>query len=365
MEESKFKYESVMQYVQRFIDENGSGKSDKLPTEEQIARTLNLSRATVQRALKKLEQEGMIYRIQGSGTFIRSPSDSKGGSQMIPMVLCHHFNQLHGFDIIRGAQNYLMNHACHLSPYFMTSPHIQEYETIIDSLVDSGLRSIMVMVPDTSYDKEYYFRLIRQGIHIVFLDVPPCYEKRVNLVTSNHEQGGWLATEHLIELGHTRIGMLCPHFLNVPYLATLSHRVRGYVSAMQQHGLPLEKSLMRFCQDEDCIPAVTREIMSLPDPPTALFVLNDRAAQEAISELRRMGLRVPEDVSVVGFDNLDVPSRPTTIRQDFYRIGYHSAQMALDLLHEQRPILKNLYLPVELLARDTTAAPPQRILSVV
>ena len=354
-ENSKFKYQSVMDYIQQLIDNNAYGKDTKLPTEEQIAKELGLSRATIQRALKRLKDEGVIYRIQGSGTFASPPRATAKSNIMIPLILPNQFNEMHGFDIIRGAQTYLNSHSCHLSPYCLNSAGEKEYQDTINQLVDSGARCIMIMVPDMKYNKNLFFNLSRTNVHFVFLDTLPGYMQHVNFISSDHEMGGFLAAEHLIGLGHQKIALVSPHSVNVSYLANLSLRIRGFIFALQQNNLPIRRDYFCFCAGEDQVAEAAKKLIALPDPPTAIFALNDIAANVAIQSIEAEGLKIPDDLSVIGFDDLSLRNPITTVRQDFYAIGYYSAQTALELLSEENHPIQNLFLPVNVVPRYSTA----------
>lgn len=358
-ENSKFKYQSVMDYIQKLIDNNSYGKDTKLPTEEQIAKELGLSRATTQRALKKLKDEGIIYRVQGSGTFASSPQDATKSNIMIPLILPNQFNEIHGFDVIRGAQTYLNAHSCHLSPFCLNSVGEKEYQDTINQLVESGTRCIMIMVPDMKYDKNLFFNLSRPNVHFVFLDTLPSYMQHVNFISSDHEMGGFLAAEHLIKLGHQKIALISPHCVNVAYLSNLSLRIRGFIFALQQNHIPICRDYFCFCadteQDEAQVAGAAKRLIALPDPPTAIFALNDVAANVVIQTVEAEGLKVPDDLSVIGFDDLPLRHPITTVRQDFYAIGYYSAQTALELLSEENHPIQNLFLPVNVIPRYSTA----------
>ena len=354
-ENSKFKYQSVMDYIQQLIDNNAYGKDTKLPTEEQIAKELGLSRATIQRALKRLKDEGVIYRIQGSGTFASPPRATAKSNIMIPLILPNQFNEMHGFDIIRGAQTYLNAHSCHLSPYCLNSAGEKEYQDTINQLVDSGARCIMIMVPDMKYNKNLFFNLSRTNVHFVFLDTLPGYMQHVNFISSDHEMGGFLAAEHHIGLGHQKIALVSPHSVNVSYLANLSLRIRGFIFALQQNNLPIRRDYFCFCAGEDQVAEAAKKLIALPDPPTAIFALNDIAANVAIQSIEAEGLKIPDNLSVIGFDDLSLRNPITTVRQDFYAIGYYSAQTALELLSEENHPIQNLFLPVNVVPRYSTA----------
>lgn len=143
------------------------------------------------------------------------------------------------------------------------------------------------------------------------------------------ELGGYLATRHLLDLGHRRIGLIA----GPSYASSAVGRQAGYTRALREAGIPIEPNLVwesgfSIEAGEEAGPA----LMSVEPPPTALFAVNDNAAVGALFALRRLGYVVPEDVSLVGYNDIPIVSRLpvplTTVRVPFDQI----ASSALDLL---------------------------------
>lgn len=141
--------------------------------------------------------------------------------------------------------------------------------------------------------------------------------------------GGYLATRHLIDLGHRRIGVIA----GPSYASSARQRVEGYRQAMDEAGLPIDPDWVRASSFGIAAGAqIGAELMALPDRPTAIFAVNDNTAIGALSAISRLGLSVPEDVSLVGYNDIPIvsllPIPLTTVRVPFDQI----AQSALDLL---------------------------------
>lgn len=173
-------------------------------------------------------------------------------------------------------------------------------------------------------------------------------------VDSDNVAGARVATEHLIGLGHRRIGFLGGR----PDLESARLREQGYREALGAAGIPVDPDLLRvggYRPDLADLPA--HELLSLPDRPTAVFAANDLSAIRTMEVAREFGLRVPDDVSVVGFDNvpesaLTVPPL-TTVSQPIHRMGAEALRMVVDLV-EGRPRDAHLRLPTSLVVRGTT-----------
>lgn len=168
------------------------------------------------------------------------------------------------------------------------------------------------------------------------------------------------ATCHLIALGHRRIAYLGDRF---GYQSD-TERFAGYRQALAEADLPFEPELVVHGNGKpDGAPPATARLLELADPPTAVFCYNDMTALGALRYLRSRGLRVPEDLSLVGFDDLflaeyvDPPL--TTMRQPMWEMGRAAARMLFDLL-EGKATVENLEMPAELIVRQSTAAPRGR-----
>lgn len=168
------------------------------------------------------------------------------------------------------------------------------------------------------------------------------------------------ATRHLIALGHRRIAYLGDRF---GYQSD-TERFAGYRQALAEADLPFEPELIAHGngKPDGAAPAMAR-LLALADPPTAVFCYNDMTALGALRHLRRCGLRVPEDLSLVGFDDLflaeymDPPL--TTMRQPMWEMGRAAARMLLDLISGKATV-ENIQMPAELVVRASTAAPGER-----
>jgi LacI family transcriptional regulator len=176
-------------------------------------------------------------------------------------------------------------------------------------------------------------------------------------VDSDNLGGARAVTEHLVQLGHRRIGFLGGR----PDLESARLREKGYREALEDAGIPVDPGLMRvggYRPDTTDSPA--HELLTLPDRPTAIFAANDLSAIRTMEVARELGLRVPDDVSVVGFDNVpesaltDPPL--TTVSQPIHQMGAEALRMVVDLI-QGTPRDAHLRLPTSLVVRGSTARP--------
>lgn len=170
--------------------------------------------------------------------------------------------------------------------------------------------------------------------------------------------GAQKVVEHLIELGHRRIAHITE---GIRYHAK-SKRLSGYRAALEKHNITMDETLI-IPGDGNIsggIRAVPR-LLALPEPPTAIFCFNDMTAIGAINALRQRGYEVPYDLSVAGYDDLEMAAyydpALTTVRQPTYRIGKNTFSLLLNLINGKRQTDPELINP-ELIIRASTAPPP-------
>lgn len=181
-----------------------------------------------------------------------------------------------------------------------------------------------------------------------------------SVVQSDHRSGAALATDYLLALGHRRIAYLT----GTPGLTVTALRLAGYEAALAQAGLLVDQSLVvsaGFLEEEGHQAA--RELLSRATDFTAVLAANDLSAIGALAALEEAGLRVPADVSVMGFDDIHLASyirpRLSTVRQHIFRLGARAAEVLIDqLVTVGSTQIVHETMEVELVVRESTAPPP-------
>ncbi len=203
------------------------------------------------------------------------------------------------------------------------------------------------------------FRLLRKhGVPVVVLD-RRAPSRGVDQVRSDSEDGAYQLTRHLLELGHTRIAMLSGR----RSISTSADRIAGYRRALAESGVPFDTRLVRdtgFSTKAGY--EMARDVLGGRPRPTAIFAANNFIAFGAIPAVRERGLVIPDDVSVVCFD--DVPAAwlvdpfLTCIEQDAYAMGRQAAELLLTRLASARPVRRrSIVWPVRLIVRRSSARP--------
>ncbi len=211
-------------------------------------------------------------------------------------------------------------------------------------------------------------RLTATGMSIVFVD---CDQPGFNRVIVDDVLGGHLATQHLIDLGHRKIAYVGDRMNSELDFIANNHRFQGYANVerfqgyqetLAEAGIPFREDYHQQA-DHGVREAVimTHRLLDLPDPPTAVVTASDTQASGVLSAARERGVRVPEDLSVVGYDDIEIAEylHLTTIRQPLFASGVEGVELLLSMLSggqsEERCIQQSL----ELVKRATTSAPGQ------
>jgi DNA-binding LacI/PurR family transcriptional regulator len=199
---------------------------------------------------------------------------------------------------------------------------------------------------------------IRRGLAVVALQVDSD-DLQVPVVRTDRAAGGYLATRHLLDLGHRRIGHLMD---DAAYARRPSERTAGYRRALAEAGVEVDPSwIVRGSTTAAGGDATMRALLEREGPlPTAVFAFNDQMAIGALHALRTCGLRVPEDMAVVGFDGIALGEfttpELTTVEQPRAEVGRRAVELVFEMLDGSTSSPAHVTLPVRLVVRESCGA---------
>lgn len=211
----------------------------------------------------------------------------------------------------------------------------------------------LVLAP-SSADRRRLLPLKRQDIPCILIDRQVGGFK-TDVVRSDGKEGARQLTEHLIGLGHRRIAMIS----GPAHISTAEERLAGYCQALQEHGIPIEESLIKqgSYKEENSFQFV-KELLSVTPPPTAIFASNNLVAVGALQALREAGLQVPEDMALVCFDDIPQASAIypflTVCAQDPYKMGCVAADLLIDRIKSNRRKTREIVLDTKLIIRKSS-----------
>lgn len=337
---------------------------DRLPSERELLAQHKVSRTTVIQAVKALVQKGLLVRQAGRGTFISHPpvnphpaASRRAVGVVIPSrgdeVLSHLFEGIgHGL------------HERELSMMSSFSKESSELEmSCLQHLAERGVGAVILFMQPTVESWENVQRFRQQDIPLVLLDHRhPTLDEDIDTVTSDNLGGASQAVNHLVRLGHRRIAMT-----TFPWrCSSVLDREQGYRLALVEHGLPYDPTLIVVSHPQsDMLESgqeAAQRLLALRPQPTAVLAINDTTAIGVIRYAQKLGLRVPEDLAVIGFDGIAactmVEPSVTTVRQDFQRMGAEAARLAADRVQGFRGPARHEVQNVELVIRRSCGGAP-------
>lgn len=224
----------------------------------------------------------------------------------------------------------------------------------IQALATGLADGILVLLPRA--EQTYLSFLQDTHIPVITLDHGLIETPLPSIDVDNHT-GGRLGTQHLVDLGHKRIA-----FVGGTYSRAHLERLSGYQEVLKENGLPIDPDLMvhgDYSQPSGFQAA--ERLLDLPQPPTAIFAISDAMAFGVMEAAGRRGLRIPEDLSLVGFDDIPMANwvhpRLTTIRQPLYQLGETAINLIISLTDGDALPGHRMMLPVELVVRNSTGKP--------
>lgn len=278
---------------------------DRLPSENELAAQFGLSRQTVRQTLGELEQEGWLYRQQGKGTFAApkglpvSPGDPD--RRMVGMLTTHISDYIFP-HIVRGAEAELRAGGYSLLLASTENKKDAERENLLQ-LLEQPLAGLIVEPTKSAAGNpnlDLYLSVQMKRIPLIMIHAR-YPELTCPVVRMDDEAGGRMATEHLIGLGHRRIA----GFFKTDDLQGAG-RLRGFLAAHGQNGLVADPERVVGFRTEEKPDVPKRRLLDMlgsGEPPTAVVCYNDEVAIGLLETIRQAGLSVPDDLSLVSFDD--------------------------------------------------------------
>jgi DNA-binding LacI/PurR family transcriptional regulator len=335
------------------------GAAARRSTMADIAAQAGVSVSTVSKVLHgrsdvSARTRGTIQRLLGQHGYTPPGRPARAGGQL--EIVINELDNPWAGELIRGAEDALQAEGMGL---VVSAVHGRSHlaRRWLDGLGARGSLGAILAVSELSAAQER--DLERLGIPFVVVQPSADEGPDVPSVGSTSWRGGFTATRHLLELGHRRIAAITGH----KHRLTSRARLDGYRAALDQEGVEADPALVRH-GDYSHEPAYRHalDLLGLPDRPTAVFAGNDLMALATYRAALQRGLRVPQDVSVVGFDDLPfarwLAPPLTTVRQPLADMAAMAARMLVRLVNGERPETLRVELATTLVVRESTAPAP-------
>jgi DNA-binding LacI/PurR family transcriptional regulator len=353
-------YESLAERLRGSIREGRYAPGDLIGSEHELARRESISRMTVRKASELLITEGLLERRPGKGLYVRGkvPVIHGGMVQVVGNMLWPT-----SLEMARGVQAAVKGDGIHVQLYDAHGDVELDLEMIENLPMTNAHGAVIVALHHPRFSQAIC-RLHATEFPFVLLD-QRMRDIDVSCVTSDNHQGGYLAGELLARHGHKRVA-----FIGDLMAATVQDRLMGLRDALGDADIPFRRSMVvdlavgadRFGDWGACISAGVRRLLDDANRPTAIVCSCDAVARQVYRDLANAGLRVPDDMSVVGYDDdahiLDLLTPGlTTIRQPFSELGRAAMELLKVRIGSPSSAAEARVLPVELVERASVAPP--------
>jgi GntR family transcriptional regulator of arabinose operon len=347
------KHSQLKEYLLQRIRNGEWPVGRQIATENALAAEFKFSRHTVRQALRDLEQEGWISRQKGRGTFVSDHINNR--SHTVAVIIKSITNHIFP-DIVSEMENtlYEANFDMRL---FLTHNNPQQESKYLQRAINSGVSGIIIeparnTAPCTNL--EYYHEMERRGIpylliHSVWPELDPAY------VLLDDCRGGYLATQYLLQLGHRRIASI----FNTDLRQALD-RQSGYKQALSEYGIQPDPRLIGDYQYRTQYASFpfqfTCELLKREDPPTAIFCYNDLDAIRVLEGVRQSGIKVPDDLSVIGYNDSILTTvtevKLTSVKHPRREMGFEATRLMIDMIEHRIEKPRTIFQP-ELIIRSS------------
>lgn len=352
------KYETVKQTLRNEIIDGKYKINEKLPTESELMARFDVSRYTIRRAVGDLENEHYIYRIQGGGMFVQDwqrdwQDDEK--NKIIGVISTHMADYIFP-SIISGIDSVVADHGYSIIVGNTLNDHSRERQTILNML-DLKIAGLIIEPSESAMPNpnlDLYRQIQKYKIPTILFHSTYAGFDFPTLLTKDRDAEKQLIN-YLFDLGHTSI-------LGVFQINDQQgvDRMTGMIQAYQERQFPTTKSNVIMYQSDDPLDSVISKIdmtLSGNHAISAIACYNDELATRVMSHLEKQGIKVPTDISVVGFDNYDmaqvlVPGL-TTANHPKRNLGEDAGKMILSMINGN-DVKSKLY-PTEIIKRGSTA----------
>ena len=324
-----------------------------------LATELHVSISTVSRALKdhpniSPEVKARVKKLAKAWDYRPNPlamgllrQNTRTIGVIVPDLVTHFFS-----SVISGIESY----ASQQGYYIIISSSYESYQKekeCIENLLNSRVEGLIISLSYETKDHSHFEDLVRKGIPIVFFD-RICLPEKVSSVVADNMEAARKITHHFIDSGYRKIAYISgPEFLNIS-----KERLEGYLSGLKEHQIELNENYLVHCEmNPESATEATKKLLALPDPPDAIFGINDTVAFAAMKEVRKQGLRIPEEVGLVGFTDdyhaTVVHPALTSITHPTFEMGETVAMLFFETLEGNSPP-KRVELKTNLVVRESS-----------
>lgn len=323
-------YYQLQTWLIEQIEQGVYQPNDKIPTEEEFGKMTGLARATIRHAIQNLVQYGYLTRKRRLGTFVIKRKQKTDEKPLIGILLPD-IRKGYAPELARGVEDEAIK-TKHSIILGNTDDLSEKASYHVERFLENGVQGV-VFIPTADSDdknKQIIDKITDHDIPVVLADrtIP---NLEIDFVTTNNFEGAYQLNQYLIKNGHTKIATI----LSTRF-STERQRFEGYKKALSDNNISIDPSIiianMGPYVKEDYVKAIT-ELLKKYERFSAIFTGNDRIAYRIYSVAETMGIRIPEDISITGYDDLvfkrSHPMELTTMHQPIHEMGHVSMKLLL------------------------------------
>jgi LacI family transcriptional regulator len=305
-----------------------------------LAKELNVSISTVSRALKdhpdiSPEMRERVKQLAASCHYSPNPlamgllkQETRMIGVIVPDLVTHFYA-----SVISGIESFAKEKG-----YFVliasSNESLQKEKESIENLLKARVEGLIVCLSQETKDAGHFESLLEQEIPLVFFD-RVCLQNKVSCVTADNTDAAVKITRHFYEQGYRRIAFISgPEQLNIS-----RERLEGYLSGLKACNLPVEQDLIEQCNlGPDSAREAMNRLLNLPEPPDAVFGINDTVAFAVMKEIKHHGLQIPNDIGLIGFTDefhsTVVDPQLTSITHPTFKMGRKAAELFFECIEK-------------------------------
>lgn len=356
-EQNETKYQLVKDYITDYIQKGALKFNDKIYSELELMKLFGVSRHTVRKAIDDLVNEGRLYKRQGKGTFVANPNAKHERQGKLIGVVATYINDYIFPEIITGIDHVLSENGYSIL-LGNTNNKIEKERLVLKNLLEQPLDGL-ILEPTKSvfpnHNKDLLQKLVDRGVPILYIHAS--YSNVLSsYIIEDDVKAGYMATEHLIALGHKKIGGI---FKSDDLQG--HGRYEGMIDCLRHYDLSVDEESIVWFGTEDqktfLSDAYCKAVINRFENCTSIICYNDQIALQLIEALKQSGINVPEHYSIVGFDNSNLAQNTeiklTTIAHPKAALGERAAKALLEIIKDKDKLVQEKMAP-ELLIRDST-----------
>lgn len=365
-------YQQILNEIRTRIASGEWPADTQLPTEAELEVMLQVSRVTIRQALSAAVEEGLIVRKAGKGTFVSGKEISTTMAKTDGFIgyIVPHLSSSFNVQILLGVESILRDGGYHLI-FCNSEGDLSKENQLLQNLETNKMAGYIVQPVYTQAKDRTLFHVVSKGTRVVFID-RNISGVQADSVMSTHFEGGRQVVRHLIDQGYKNIVYLARDPIQ---LLSIAERLHGYQTAMTDFGLkpqppfivggPIE---LGYLQDqnsptlhENLVVEKIAAFLRGAGRPEAIVAMNDLVAMLVLEAAEQIGLRIPDDLGVVGFDDLDLADTKdlTTMAQRPFEIGSEAARLLLQRIRGDSEAIRQVLLPTQLIIRGSSINPQQ------